>query len=631
MADSGSSQTHLTPVGCLLLTLHAALAGWLALCISPTCDEVGHLPAGLYCWEFGRFDVYRVNPPLIRALAALPVVCSQPKLNWKRYVSGARARPEWALGEDFVAANDEGDRGWLRYFVMARWACIPLSVLGGYVVWRWATELYSREAGLLALVLWCTCPNVLAWASTICPDLGATSLGLAASYLFWRWLRRPSWRRAMAAGVVLGLAELSKTTWIILYALWPLMWLTWQAGSRRDAGAAQSRRLTAAVKKAAKPLAQLAAMLALGVYVINLGYGFEGSCRRLEDYDFVSQTLTGKGIRTGNRFAGTALGKLRLPLPENYVSGIDLQKADFEAGKDSYLCGEWKHGGWWYYYLFVAILKVPLGTWALGLMALVLTWSHATRLRPRYFAGWRNELVLLLPAAAVFVLVSSQTGFSRYFRYVLPAFPYVYVWIGKVASSVPLGQRTTACAMAGAVAWTVGSSAMVYPHSMSYFNELAGGPTGGHRYVIDANVDWGQDMVYLAEWLERHPEAAPLYMAYLSFIKPRHFGIDHATPPEGPHPDVRYDPEDEALSALGPRPGWYAMSIHRTHSNRQRYLNFLDFEPVARAGYSINLYHITPEAANRERVKLGLPPLRQDDADARPPNPARRVVKRKSP
>ncbi|HUY92421.1 MAG TPA: hypothetical protein VMV10_27005 [Pirellulales bacterium] len=67
-----------------LLAAHVALVAWIGFRISPTCDEVGHLPAGLYCWEFGRFDVYRVNPPLVRALAALPVACSRPKLNWKQ-------------------------------------------------------------------------------------------------------------------------------------------------------------------------------------------------------------------------------------------------------------------------------------------------------------------------------------------------------------------------------------------------------------------------------------------------------------------------------------------------------------------------------------------------------------------
>jgi hypothetical protein len=37
------------------------------------------------------------------------------------------------------------------------------------------------------------------------------------------------------------------------------------------------------------------------------------------------------------------------------------------------------------------------------------------------------------------------------------------------------------------------------------------------------------------------------------------------------------------------------------------YTYFKNFEPVARAGYSIYIYHITPEEANRVRRAMGLP------------------------
>ncbi len=307
-------------------------------------------------------------------------------------------------------------------------------------------------------------------------------------------------------------------------------------------------------------------------------------------------------------------------MPKDYLSGIDLQKLDFEEGKQSYLCGQWKHGGWWYYYLFVATIKVPLGVWVIARVAVALTAAgacgtvpdpSATRATPSsaYSAGWRNELTLLAPALVVFVLVSSQTGFSRYFRYVLPCFPFAFIWISKVARSMTLGHRSITWLVGAALCWAAISAAAVYPHSMSYFNELAGGPTNGHRYVVDANIDWGQDLFYLKRWLDAHPEARPLGMAYLSFIHPEHFGIKHRPPPEGPPEGVDLSRSPGKLESLGPRPGWYAMSIHRIHSNSQNYLYFLRFQPVARAGYSIYLYHITLEDANRVRRELGLPEL----------------------
>jgi hypothetical protein len=73
-----------------ILAIHAGLLGWSAAWHAPTDDEVGHLSAGISHWHFARFDLYRVNPPLVRALAALPVVLSKPKVDWTLL-----AHPHW--------------------------------------------------------------------------------------------------------------------------------------------------------------------------------------------------------------------------------------------------------------------------------------------------------------------------------------------------------------------------------------------------------------------------------------------------------------------------------------------------------------------------------------------------------
>ncbi|HVC95060.1 MAG TPA: hypothetical protein VND64_15295 [Pirellulales bacterium] len=77
-----------------MLGAHAALLVWTAAHNGVTVDEVGHLPAGLFIWQFGTFDLYRVNPPLTRALAALPLAIASPKTDWRLYGAGLLARPE---------------------------------------------------------------------------------------------------------------------------------------------------------------------------------------------------------------------------------------------------------------------------------------------------------------------------------------------------------------------------------------------------------------------------------------------------------------------------------------------------------------------------------------------------------
>jgi len=108
--------------------VHVSLLAYGARVHSPTYNEPAHLVAGLSYWSFGRFDVYSVNPPLVKLVAALPVLAVGCKTDWSSFSSGPGARPEVSLGESFVHANGERSL-WL--ITLPRWACIPFSLLGG--------------------------------------------------------------------------------------------------------------------------------------------------------------------------------------------------------------------------------------------------------------------------------------------------------------------------------------------------------------------------------------------------------------------------------------------------------------------------------------------------------------------
>ncbi len=547
----------------LLLTASAALLGFGATVHSPTLNEPGHLAAGLSHWRFGRFDAYSVNPPLVRLLAAMPILLAGAETNWSALEQGAK-RPEFILGEDFVAANGERSE-WL--FVLARWACIPLVLLGGYLCFSSARALYGTVAGMLALALWSFCPNIIGHGQLITPDVAAAALSLAAGYSFWLWLKRPTWTRAITSGAILGLAELTKSTLIILFPLWPAMWLVYRWQDRHNLLARDWRR----------QLGMLAVRMALALYVLNLGYGFEGTFNRLGDFKFASAMLGAQvGAEKalpggGNRFADSWLAHLPVPLPKNYLAGIDLQRKDFETYPyPSYLGGQFSAKGWWYYYLYALAIKVPLGTWLLAVLAATCRlwlakprapvcaadgWSPTTQAYDRPTASWRDEFVLLCPAVAVLVLVSSQTGFSEHLRDVLPAIGFCFVWIGRLGQFLGAKRRVLTGLASAALLWSIVSSLAVYPHSLSYFNELVGGPMGGPNHLIASNVDWGQDLLFLKRWLAEHPQASPVQLAYFGYCDPKYFGIDYRAPKLPPLAEGA-DPKRAIL------PGWYAISVN---------------------------------------------------------------------
>lgn len=612
LSDQNRSQRHwiFTSCAAALLLIHAALLGWISYVSSPNLDEPAHLASGISHWKFGRFELYRVNPPLVRMVAAAPVLFTDAKTDWSAMShSTVTSRNEFAVGTQFVVLN--GLRGFW-YFALARWACIPLCLLGLWAVYAWASELYGPAAGLTAMWLYCFCPNCLTWGATITPDGVATSLGVFAAYWFWKWLNDPTWNRAFVASLAFGAALLTKGTFVLVFVLYPILWFLYRFVAIRKADSLASTTSRPSV-------AQLALVLLFPIYMLNMAYGFEGSFQRLGDYKFISRTLGGhdRPAQGANRFEGSWLGQIPVPLPENYVRGLDVQKSDFERGRWSYLFGEQKKGGWWYYYMVAFLLKTPVGTLTLIAVASILP------LIVRRFASTRfNEVALLLLPLVIFAVVSSQTGMSRYLRYALPVVPFAYIHASRIAAGVGQHGRLLPALIIACCVGTAVESLALFPYSLSFFNRIAGGPLKGPDYLLDANIDWGQDLLHLKRWYDQNPQARPFHLAYFGHMDVNPEAAEIAYQPVCGFlaPDQQRDQADGKLQ--GPQPGWFAVSInhikgyHHYEFDRPMYTFFQRLKPVAMAGYSIYIYHITPEEASRLRAEL------QADESASPSGPA---------
>jgi hypothetical protein len=569
----------------VLLATHVALLSWGAYTHSPTIDEIAYLPAGVSHLQLGNFQLANVSPPLIPCIAAAPLLALGVETNWAGLTPTSEAFQAHTVGSDFIQTN--GPRS-LHLFRVARWALIPLSLLGAVSCYLWARELAGQQAGLMSAYLWCYCPNVLAHAQLVTVDAGATALGVTATYAFWRWLKSPKWTSALIAGIALGCAESAKTTLVVLMALWPTVWLacTWMAPRTRFSGSYK------------RECAQLAAILGVTWYVLISCYAFQGCFKRLDEYRFVSKSFAGNAVQPGtrdNRFARSWLGVLPVPLPEQYVIGIDLQKRDLENVDptynnglfESYLRGRWSSQGWWYFYLYCVALKVPLGTLLLLVLAMRLRISRAGG---GHF-NWRDDVMLLAPLITILVLVSSQTGFTIHFRYVLPMFPFAFVWLSQVICAARPLERMAQMVVIIALSWSLSSSLWATPHHLSFFNELTGGPLGGHFHLLDSNIDWGQDLLYLKDWITAHPEARPMHVGYLGLFPPQVIGMNFPRPPKA---RPKLDGDTMFPSTL--QSGWYAISVGYLRGDRfdgeQHLEYFLRMKPVGFAGYSIYIFHV---------------------------------------
>ncbi len=554
-----------------LLVGHTLLLGWAAWCHGPGADEPAHLASGVVHWRLKRWEPYRVNPPLVRMVATVPLMWTGIDVARPSFDARPGSRPEFTLGMQMMTA--EGSR-FLWLLIVARWACIPFSLCGLIICYRWAAELYGQTAGLAAATMWTFSPNILAHAQMITPDAGATAIGLAACYAFDRWWKSPTWSSATLSGVLLSLSWLSKTTWLVLLPVWGVLAVVrvWQPGHRFGRG------------RRASSVLQATWMLLVALILLNAGYRFTGTGTLLGRYEFVSGMLSSIEVdredprgdppeKTGNRFRGTWLEYLPIPFPRDFVQGIDEQKRDFESVMSAYLAGELREGGWWYYYLFAALVKIPVGTWLLVVMALGVSIMSLVKGNVS-----SDTVVLLTVPTALLILVSSQTGINQHARYALPALPFLFI----------AGSGAMRCHGLGGLRWrrtlawlfVFGSaieSLSIYPHSLSFFNVAVGGPNQGYRLLgvpsSDSALDWGLDVTYLKEWCDRHPEARPLYADIDTIMPLAVLGIDAEKTPMQP---VR---------------GWYAVSIGKLVRDR-RYTFLTTKVPVDQLGYTIYIYHV---------------------------------------
>lgn len=545
----------------LLLSHLGLLLGniWLH---SSTGYEQMHLASGIVAWRTGRFQAYSVNPPLVRLVAALPAVLFYSEAELPLVEDTTVFRPEASLGLQLAQrlgcrVNDA--------LIWARLACLPFSLLGAVACWGWGRAMGGDAAGLVALGLWCFSPGLLTYGAVTTTDGPTAACTVLAGWAYYTWLVHGQAHRAWCAGLALGLALLAKFTCLVLLPGFVAIWVLQRWQHRR-----------AALPPGARPsFAQLALLAAVAFLVVNTAYGFEGTLRPLGRYAFTSPRMGAPAVRThvvatGNRFQGTPLGWLPVPLPSLYVEGLDLQCWDLDQLRPCYLGGRWLPEGVWYYYLYGLAVKAPLGHWVLALCAGM-----------GVLGGWRRQLQasrLLAPALAlaILVLVSCEANGCMFLRYVLPAAGPFFVW---TASSVcwPGGWFRGRCW--GAAACLAASAVSVlwyYPHTLAYFNELAGGPAAGPRHLLGAEVDFGQDRKFLLRWLAANPHARPFYTNMLLLgVADEPWARDVHEMPQGPLPE-----------------GWYGVSVNDVYGQPPPYPELRLARKVGRIGYSIYIYQL---------------------------------------
>ena len=186
-------------------------------------------------------------------------------------------------------------------------------------------------------------------------------------------------------------------------------------------------------------------------------------------------------------------------------------------------------------------------------------------------------IIILTPTLYFIWTLTSKLNLGV--RHLLPVYAFIFVILGVLAGYILTHKsKIIKVVFVLLVLFYLISSLAIYPHYLSYFNEAVGGPNQGHKYLLDSNIDWGQDLYGLRKYMDEKG-LKKIYFHYFGTAYPDTYGIVHESPPTNDQltPDFK---------------GVIAISVSGLFSKAEEYSWLLDYKPVARIGYSIWIYDI---------------------------------------
>lgn len=549
-------RTPALTLGAALLLVFAAQCVVFARSNGQTYDEGVTLASGMWLLEGHEGSLNAEHPPLAKLLAALPVrLFTTARLDvgaWR-----ARAESAFGLGRDFLYASGVPHE---RLLWLGRLPSIALSVLTVALIGLWSFRLWGTRAALLALGLAAFDPNLVAYGSLIGHDGPLTCFCTAALLCTSEHVasRRSAW--LVLAGVACGLALGTKHSapMVVLVAGVVLLVDGWRGGAARPTGASGTQGTALASDDRGGPGT---ALLQRAGHVVLL-VGIALVVVRLVHYP-----------------AGY----------EPYFAGLRAQMAHQSGGHPAFLLGEISRSGWLAYFPVALAVKEPPLTLTLATLSVVLVRRGAA-----VGAAWTT---VALPAALIFcALLAVRVNIGV--RYALPLVPLLIVLASRLATF--RSSSVAAAALALGLAHHAAAALRIAPHDLAFFSDAVGGPSQGHRYLADSNLDWGQDIRTLGDWLRTREKPRRLYLAYFGTALPEAYGVHYLPAPNScPHPA----PWDPSTEQLGPESGRELLAVSEMNlqgvffRDPARYAWLATRTPVAVLGHTIRVYDITGDEA----------------------------------
>jgi hypothetical protein len=600
-------------------------------------DETAHIPAGYSYVTQHEIRLNPEHPPLLKDLAGLPLLFlhlnfkTSGQAFWEGTLPGKWDEGQWAAGRYLLyQAGNNPDQ-------IIFWSRIPIVILSlilGWFIFKWVREMAGTLAGLLALAIYATDPNILGHNHFVTTDIGIAAFMTFAFYYYLKFIKLPSWKNVLLAGIFTGLMMLTKFSFITMLPVFLLLTLIYPLVARKKAEG--KNKISNKLKNLGGYVGKGAAVFGISLLVVWVFYAAntfnmtkETVSRSIDNNFLPSDTANIKNVYTNKTLHFLNNQGLTRPLTE-FGIGIGYVFRRVSGGNGAYFMGQVSGKAFPAYFPTVFILKEPLPLlllYAVTILIALIIFVRFVRTRlsdSLTYWSFSDFIRQNITSLALFTFISlyayiSITGnLNIGFRHLFPILPFAYILTAKVISDFirKLNEHSRfiwSTIVGFIVLIMMGQTAVAYPAYMSYFNAVAGGPAKGYRYVTDSNADWGQDLKRLKSWVD-HYNWCPNNqldrfcrknyredLGAIDKIRINYFGGG----------DIKYYFGDLAIdwwdSKRPVEPGWYAVSTNflqgsiydKEKKDSESYRWIQSIPPVTQVGTSIFIYFITSDDIER--------------------------------
>ena len=545
------------PVVVLIAASVGALEFRSAMGETQTWDEGIHISAGYSYLAFGDYTWNVEHPPLVKLMSALPL--RRMGLVAERREADGKLKGQVKYGVDFLYRNRRDAESIL---LAARTPNILLTLLFVFAIAWWTRRRYGPAAGLCAAGLCAFDPNLIAHGRYVTTDFPVTVFFFFATVLWVEYLEEAGAVRLLAASLGIALALVTKFSAVLLLPVLVLLYFACWIRRQREFP----------VRRLAITAGTVIGVVAL---VVALVYWPDTvRCWRGQAPPLASIAVRKNAIGEALFQLGTLL---HLPA-HGFLFGLNAVAEHNDLGHQSYLLGMRSPNGWWYYFPVVYAVKSTMA----GLVATLLLlgagiWQVVRR-------QWISPMTLGLMLTPIFYFAASMSsGINIGMRHILPVYPFLYVGIAAWVAGAARWKRAGLVGLVGLSVLQIGECARITPDYLAFFNEFVGGPGKGPQYLVDSNLDWGQDLKKLKHWLDAHgAKRARVY--YFGNGQMWYEHIDEGGFP-GPLDQKGWEEVDDyCIANVTPLMGVYVPLDNLAYLRLR--------EPVAKIGWSMYVYDL---------------------------------------